>query len=702
MSRTIHLDGEGCDPEVGWLVRINGLANAKELNGQVALICGFITEKQRYEVELLESKEKKSIQGRNLAELAPLEEVKLCCQLLEKVNGISSEELLLRQLERLEEIHITPEILFETKVGKSMNDFSKRLSTDKPQAATKARQLWSKWKSDWKRARDEELKKQETQETQATQQSQKDSQGSEKQSEKVSESKQVKVPPTERCLAIDASKLQCKNRRHQPRFLCGLHQRMLDQNGQLEHGWIADSEAPNKAPAQPAAAAQAAAPVGAHGSHGIHGVRSDHAIRMKTNKQVADIQPMTGPEDAKKMVAAMRNVPSESVRMGLLIALDKSPRHCMLPFVQSGGVEILAKWLRKSEEACYACLMVLQKLPVTFADLQKADLIRIVEAIQSQDSIPHHRENATALLERWKAAGFLEPPSKKPRLDPPQRPTVEQVPTVPPTVAPTVAQPPPSTAVVPPGAQPRTPPLETLPAARPEAIPRELRTLDARIAQVLLDRPELYSFLQKHPGVFANLNAENLVFLQRLLRNGHRTRQEQDSSDVFGGVSVTVSGLAEESSAVDIQDLFSDINIQPLKISRPRESRRKKFCVTAFVLLESLEHATLAVDRLNGARLHQKILTVDFLEADRRDGPQESSKEERVKWKADSELMEVVVFSPDESVETLRERINKKDFQHQRIEHSQAVHSRFQAARRAEEMMEKANIQKAMAEGVPL
>ena len=185
MSRTIHLDGDGCDPEVGWLVRINGLANAKELNGQVALICGFITEKQRYEVELLESKEKKSIQGRNLAELAPLEEVKFCCQLLERVNGISSEELLLRQLERLEEIHITPEILFETKVGKSMNDFSKRLSTDKPQAATKARQLWSKWKSDWKRARDEELKKQETQETQATQQSQKDSQGSEKQSEKV-------------------------------------------------------------------------------------------------------------------------------------------------------------------------------------------------------------------------------------------------------------------------------------------------------------------------------------------------------------------------------------------------------------------------------------------------------------------------------------------------------------------------------------
>ena len=597
MSRTIHLDGDGCDPEVGWLVRINGLANATELNGQVALICGFVTQKQRYEVELLESKEKKSIQARNLAELAPLEEVKLCCQLLEKVNGISSEELLLRQLERLEEIHITPEILFETKVGKSMNDFSKRLSTDKPQAAAKARQLWTKWLSDWKRAKEEDQKKQATE---ATQKSQKDSQGSEKQSEKVSESKHVKVPPTERCLAIDASKLQCKNRRHQPRFLCGLHQRMLDQNGQLEHGWIADSQAPNAT----AQAAQAQAPastvtVGSHGSHGVHGLRSDHAIRMNSNKPVADMKPMTGPEDAKKMVDAMRNVPSESVRMGLLIALDKSPRHCMLPFVQSGGVEILAKWLRKSEEACYACLMVLQKLPVTFADLQKADLIRTVEAIQSQDNVPHHRENATALIERWKAAGFLEPPTKKPRLDPPH--PVEQAVPVPcpaPTAAP-VAQPP-SAAVAP--AQPRTPPLETLPAARPEEIPRQLQTLDPRLVRVLLDRPELYRYLQKHPDILANLNADNLAFLQRVLRNGHRTRQEQESSDVFSGVSVTVSGLAEESSAEDINAIFSDINIQPLKISRPRESRRKRFCVTAFVLLESLKDAKIAVDRLNGAR----------------------------------------------------------------------------------------------------
>ena len=32
---------------------------------------------------------------------------------------------------------------------------------------------------------------------------------------------------------------------------------------------------------------------------------------MKTNKQVADTQPMTGPEDVKKMVKKYVNIPSE-------------------------------------------------------------------------------------------------------------------------------------------------------------------------------------------------------------------------------------------------------------------------------------------------------------------------------------------------------------------------------------------------------
>ena len=278
----------------------------------------------------------------------------------------------------------------------------------------------------------------------------------------------------------------------------------------------------------------------------------------------------------------MMNVASESSRMDKLDALNKSPPHCMLPFVQSGGVEILAKWLRKSEKVRCACLMVLPKLPVTFADLQKADIIPTLEAIQSKDKIPHHRENATALMERWKAAGVLnEPPAKKPRLDSP-------------SAAVAVA-----TAAVP---QPCTPPLETLPPARPEEIPKELEPLDPRIVQDLLDRPQLLSYLQKAPSILANLNPENLLLLLKLWRDGLHGEEEEPGALRPETVSVTVSGLAEESSEGHIQQLFFDINISPLRVSLPRESRRKKSCGTAFVVLESPEHATIAVDRLNHAR----------------------------------------------------------------------------------------------------
>lgn len=310
------------------------------------------------------------------------------------------------------------------------------------------------------------------------------------------------MPPEERCLARDSSKGQCKNRRHQPKFLCGLHQRILDQNGQLEHGWISEkpeakaNPSGNAARPSPKAAASAstAASVGAHGAHGVHGLRSDVAIRMHSNKSVTDVKPMESPEDAVKLVESMRSVPPEAIsfRLGLLVALDTSPRHCMNSFVKNGGVEILSKWLRKSAEVRFACLMVLQKLPVTFADLQKADILATVQAIENQDQEEGHRTNAAALIERWKGAGFLEPPSKRRRVEPSTAPQAQQAPP-----APQASQAWVTVVDEPVVAQPRTPPLETLPPARPEEIPDSLQALDPRIARVLMDRPGLHSFLQK-------------------------------------------------------------------------------------------------------------------------------------------------------------------------------------------------------------
>ena len=59
-----------------------------------------------------------------------------------------------------------------------------------------------------------------------------------------------------------------------------------------------------------------------------------------------------------------------------------------------------------------------------------------------------------------------------------------------------------------------------------------------------------------------------------------------------------------------------------------------------------------------------------------------------------------MVFSPEESVYRLRQRIdNHEVLATVQPLAPQAVHSRFQAARRAEEKMESENVRKALAEG---
>lgn len=704
---TIHLDDEDESTiDVGWLVRIIGLEKATELNGQVGSVKGFLIQRQRYEVELLNTPDIKLIQARNLEQLPIVEEVGIWCKLLEQSNGNDSELVALRQLERLEEINMTVELLVQTKVGKAMNEFAKRVSNDKPTAANKARQLVAKWKVEYNRSK-EDRKNQEKE-------AEKEAAAAEAEAKAKAT---VKVPPEERCVARDSSKGQCKNRRHQPKFLCGLHQRILDQNGQLEHGWFSEKPEGPEAKANPpatarpspkaaaAASASTAASVGAHGAHGVHGLRSDVAIRMHSNQQVTYVKPMESPEDAVKLVESMRSVPPEAIsfRLGLLVALDTSPRHCMNSFVKNGGVDILSKWLRKSADVRFACLMVLQKLPVTFADLQKADILATVKAIQNQDQEEGHRTNAAALIERWKGAGFLEPPSKRRRVEPSAAPAQ-----APQAAQAAQAQVPVTVVDEPMVAQPRTPPLETLPPARPEEIPDSLQALDPRIARVLMDRPGLHSFLQKHPDVLQNLNADSLSFLQRNLRNVQRTRQEAQETPEAAGVTVTFSGLAEKTTEQDVNQLVKDIQVEATKVTLPRESRRKRSCGTAFVLLPSLQDAQKVVERLNGARLHQKDLSVELLEdrGSAGNGMVSSMGDRpRVKWKADSELWEVIVFSPGESVACLGQRINNRDFAVPAAVASpstsqQIHHSRFQAARRAEEIMESEQVRKALAGAV--
>ena len=110
---TIHLEGDD-GHLAGWLVRIQGLAKATELNGQVAIV-GSISANGRYEVELVDTSEKKSVQPQHLQQLPLMDEVTLWIQFFQKVNEVTSDDLVLQRLERLEEIQMTVEVLVQTK-----------------------------------------------------------------------------------------------------------------------------------------------------------------------------------------------------------------------------------------------------------------------------------------------------------------------------------------------------------------------------------------------------------------------------------------------------------------------------------------------------------------------------------------------------------------------------------------------------------
>eukprot|EP00438_Fugacium_kawagutii_P028524 Skav226753 [mRNA] locus=scaffold3942:91149:92799:- [translate_table: standard] len=116
MRATINLDDDEPGPgiEVGWLVRIFGLNNATELNDQVAMVCFLV-------------------------------------QFLEKISNWTEDpdDMIMMPLERLDSVEMTKDLLVQTKVGKAMNEFSKKVATERPQAASKARQLIARWKASY-------------------------------------------------------------------------------------------------------------------------------------------------------------------------------------------------------------------------------------------------------------------------------------------------------------------------------------------------------------------------------------------------------------------------------------------------------------------------------------------------------------------------------------------------------------------------
>ncbi|CAE7671694.1 ptprf [Symbiodinium sp. CCMP2592] len=653
------------DFDVDVPLKIVGLKAASHLNEKTCYIHKFNNETQRYEVKLVESNQIKSVQPANLQPLSGVDEVAAWAQLLQRQDLVAQEGLV--PLNRLEKLQITIEILTQTNVGKIVNDFAKRfIQSD---ASVKARQLVSTWRVNFA-----------------------------KQKEEVEKS------------------------------ASGKGQGQAGQSGHRRKlGPVGPNGRPRDSKAKPTStsANTSAAPAGPGATRASAKASAGAKDGATATSVPVPVKKMSCPQDAKGLLEAMRAANTAEARLATLAALDQSPKHCMRQFVDDGGLEILDFWLRKNPEARHTCLLVLQRLPVALHSLQKSKLITSVTGIFDQEVEKENSKQAEALLARWRSAGFLPrlpeerqttPNGRLPGTEAAPAAPAAPVPLLPVTVRPEVKESQDSEPAPREVPAPRTPPLSELPAARPESIPPELRNLDPRIALVLMENPDMLEFLKKHPSVFANMNVDSLAYIGRNLKNARSSLQAQDSSDATGRT-VTISNLTELTTETDIVNFFAAVQLTAEKVDLPRESRRKRPCGTAFVVLPSSEQALLAVSTLNGQLLNGKSVPVELVDGSLDDGGQGERRSgegeggdgpsqrgsKRVRWRDDDELWQVVVFSTKEKVHDLKQRMEKQDFaapSAKAAKHSRTATASFEAARRVDMELERRHAPKALASNV--
>ncbi|CAE8719932.1 unnamed protein product, partial [Polarella glacialis] len=155
-------------------------------------------------------------------------------------------------------------------------------------------------------------------------------------------------------------------------------------------------------------------------------------------------------------------------------------------------------------------------------------------------------------------------------------------------------------------------------------------------------------------------------------------------------------------------------------VSLPRESRRKRSCGVAFVVLGSREDARRAIQRLQGSALLGYPIIVEPVDGDvspfyQSDGaatdavhPQDAAGEaqpggsRRISWKVDDELWDVAMFDKNESVEEFKSRMEAKKAGDSAPDGGGGVpkaHARFQAAASAERADERKLVREALSPG---
>mmetsp|Transcript_78739 Transcript_78739/g.205366 ORF Transcript_78739/g.205366 Transcript_78739/m.205366 type:complete len:249 (-) Transcript_78739:4-750(-) len=237
----------------------------------------------------------------------------------------------------------------------------------------------------------------------------------------------------------------------------------------------------------------------------------------------------------------------------------------------------------------------------------------------------------------------------------------------------------------------------------PDDLPPILKGLDERIARVLLDRPEILEFLQKHPSVMQNLSAKSVAFLRRNLNKSKEDDQPGvEDGDEREGHMVIVSDLHPQATEADILDLLEQAGLGPAEVTLPRESRRQRSCGVAFAVLPSREAAHEAIQRLHGRAVRGGRIRLEMADsaAAGEHGPGadagSAASERRIRWPASEELWQFAMFDRQESVAQFRERLDSADTTVSQQVSAEPSHALFQEAARREHAEEARLVREAL------
>eukprot|EP00927_Polykrikos_kofoidii_P054361 TRINITY_DN48788_c0_g1_i1.p1 TRINITY_DN48788_c0_g1~~TRINITY_DN48788_c0_g1_i1.p1 ORF type:complete len:800 (+),score=147.02 TRINITY_DN48788_c0_g1_i1:215-2614(+) len=375
--------------QLGAVVRLTGLQGATYLNGEVGTVLQAIPGSDRFEVILRKGGQMKAVRLANIEPLGVLEEAFLWARELSRLEVRASEAR--PTLRRLEKLRVTVDILKKTGVAKVVKDAAKRLAANEDVAET-ARHLVKRWRDMFYQEQSALLQDKGSTSSPL-------SNGSSSTKEAPCQPS-GKVDPS-RCMARiwdGGLGSQCSKPHASPSVdICGIHLTLQEKDGQLPHGRI-DGEIP----------------VAKRGEFAQGFVQKPQIEQQATSGRtppargsVAEFEPLSRADDAAALVNAMKNAPSDRVRMGTLSALDRTTRTHLPSFVVAGGLAVLDKWIRTVPGCRFASLLVLQKIPMSVSEFRESRISLAVSHVANMDTKDETRQKAQSILDGWRAGGLL-------------------------------------------------------------------------------------------------------------------------------------------------------------------------------------------------------------------------------------------------------------------------------------------------------